>query len=72
MKDVSIFEMGLNEQIVLNAEGVADIMILRVPGGWIYTTLIMGSGMCTSKFIKFNDELDPVAIQERERRAGVI
>lgn len=45
-----IYKMELHESISVGS----DLIITRVPGGWIYTRIIMGLG--SSTFVEFNNE----------------
>lgn len=54
MKD--LYSLNLHETIQLGLEGT----VLRVPGGWLYTTFIFAEGehgpAVSSTFVPFNNE----------------
>jgi hypothetical protein len=54
-----IYNLKLHEQtVVIDAWGYV-VTTLRVPGGWVYTSINKGSGIGTSVFVPFNNEFQP-------------
>lgn len=50
-----IYKMGLHEQIAVRHEKTAwaELLIHRVPGGWLYSQKVQGT---FPVFVPFNDE----------------
>jgi hypothetical protein len=57
---IKIYGMGLHDVLVPHSDNgeIFAITILRVSGGWIYTTFDKGTGLASSVFVKLNGEFN--------------
>jgi hypothetical protein len=59
-KEKNIYDLKLHEIIQIKGENNADIEVVRVPGGWVYSFNYPGYRQSPIVFIPFSNEFQKI------------